>query len=110
MTSGVSGHSRGVLTPQQRSLRSRLGGLTTAARGNVNTAPARAAFDARFYADVPADLPPAERDRRAAAARKLYMAQLAYRSSQTRSKKKAAPALDKPGTALEVRRAAVEPV
>jgi hypothetical protein len=73
------------MTPEQRSLRSRLGGLTTAARGHVNTGPARAAFAERFYQGIPTDLPQPERDRRAAAARRLYMAQLAFRSSRARS-------------------------
>src|SRR6476469_4590042 len=92
------------MTPEQRALRSRLGGLTTLARGHVNTAPARAAFAARFYADIPDDLTPAERDRRAAAARRLYMAQLACRSSRARAKKKACPADN--GPASEDRHAA----
>jgi hypothetical protein len=82
------------MTPEQRSLRSRLGGLTTAARGHVNTAAARAAFAERFYRDIPTDLPQAERDRRAAAARRLHMAQLAFRSSRARSNEKAGPDCD----------------
>jgi hypothetical protein len=53
------------MTPEQRALRSRLGGLTTAARGHVNTGPARRAFLDRFYEGIPDDLPSSERDRRA---------------------------------------------
>jgi hypothetical protein len=68
--------------------------LTTAARGNVNTAPARAAFAERFYLDIPEDLAPPERDRRAAAARRLYFAKLAYRSSLSRSQKRPTPDRD----------------
>ena len=92
------------MTPEQRALRSRLGGLTTAARGHVNTAPARAAFAERFYAGIPADLPQAERDRRAASARRLYMAQLAFRSSRARSKESAGTPNVTSGPALEDRR------
>ena len=94
------------MTPAQRALRSRLGGLTTAARGHVNTAPARAAFAARFYAGIPDDLPPGERDRRAAAAKRLYFARLAYKSALTRTMK-AGP--DRTGPALEARRVTDEP-
>lgn len=82
------------MTPEQRSLRSRLGGLTTAARGHVNTAAAREAFAERFYAGIPDDLPQAERDRQAAAARRLHFTRLAYRSSLSRSKKGAGPDRD----------------
>jgi hypothetical protein len=95
------------LTPEQRALRSRLGGLSTAARGHVNTAPARAAFASRFYADLPDDLAPAERERRAEANKRLYYARLAYKSVRSRSKKKAGPA--DIGPASEVRRATDEP-
>ena len=76
------------MTPAERSLRSRLGGLTTAARGHVNTAPARSAFAARFYDSIPEDVPADERNRRAEAARRLYFARLAYKSARTRSKRK----------------------
>ena len=41
--------------------------------GKTNTAPAREAFAARFYAGIPEDLPQAERDRRAGWARKAYI-------------------------------------
>ena len=99
-----------AITPAQRSLRARLGGLSTAARGHVNTAPARARFAERFYQGIPDDLAPSERDRRAAAARRLYFAQLAYRSSLTRGQRKAAPVTETSGTALpEVRNGAATP-
>lgn len=49
------------MTPEMRSLRARLGAHCCHARGKTNTAPARAAFAARFYEGIPEDLPPAER-------------------------------------------------
>lgn len=82
-----------TFTPEQRVLRARLGGLETAARGHVNTAPARQAFLSRFDALVDPDrvLSPTERARRSEAARKAYMTRLALRSSVSRGKKKAKP-------------------
>lgn len=78
------------LTPEQRSLRARLGGLATASRHDSKklTAPAREAFEKRFLDQVDPDraLPEAERLRRAAAARKLYFADLAFRSARARRK------------------------
>jgi hypothetical protein len=72
--------------PSSRALRSRLGGLTTAARGHVNTEAARAAFASKFYEGLD-DLPDVERERRAAAARKLHFAKLAYASAQARRRR-----------------------
>ena len=60
---------------------------------------ARSAFAERFYADIPADLPQHERDRRAAAAKRLYFARLALKSSRSRSTKKAAPPIVSSGAA-----------
>jgi hypothetical protein len=56
-------------------------------RGLTNTKPARAAFLARFEREVDSEskLSPAERARRAEAARKAYFIRLALRSSQVRS-------------------------
>lgn len=51
---------------------------------------ARAAFDARFYAGIPEDLPAAERDRRAAHARTEYFGRLALASAKSRRAKSAA--------------------
>lgn len=50
------------------------------------TAPARAAFDARFdrQVDPSGVLPPVERARRAASARKAYFLALAQRSAEAR--------------------------
>jgi hypothetical protein len=77
------------LTPEQRTLRARLAAYRLHAAGKTNTAPAREAFAARFYAGIPDDLPQAERDRRAAWARKAYFAELALKSSRARSRKAA---------------------
>lgn len=86
----------------QQALWGRVGGLRTAARHDVReiTAPARAGFEARFYRDVPEELPPCERDRRAAAARRAYFAELTARSVAAR--KKADPDRDS-GSAAEAR-------
>lgn len=60
--------------------RGRLGGLTTASRYSPAeiTAPARAAFRESFTPTDP-ELTPAERDRRAKAARRLFYVRLAQR-------------------------------
>ena len=63
--------------------RGRLGGLTTAARvdSTRHTVPARRSFLDKFQREVDPDgmLPPAERDRRAAAAMRLYFTRLAHK-------------------------------
>jgi hypothetical protein len=58
------------------------------AQGRTNTAPARAAFDAKFVDQVDPErtLPIAERQRRVTAARRAYFARLALASSRARSK------------------------
>ena len=75
----------------QRRQRARLGGLTTAARGTVNTKPSHDSFLARFEREVDPDssLAPEERAKRALAARKAYMGRLALRSSILRARAKA---------------------
>jgi hypothetical protein len=84
----------------------RVGGLRTAARHDVRliTLPARQAFEARFYTGIPEDLPQAERDRRASAARRAYFAEMTARSVTARAaaKKKAGPDRDS-GPANDVR-------
>lgn len=52
----------------------------------ARTAPGRKAFDQRFYDQVDPDrtLPEAERERRAASARKAYFVRLALKSAQAR--------------------------
>ena len=76
------------MSPSQRALRARLGRLTTAARHDPKhyTAPAREAFAKRFENEVDPDraLPDAERQRRAAAARKAYFTRLALKSAKAR--------------------------
>jgi hypothetical protein len=80
------------LSPRDAAMRGRIGGLTTSSRydGAAITTPARAAFEQRWYADIPEDLPPAERERRARAARKAFYTKLARRSAQTRAQRAAA--------------------
>lgn len=51
---------------------------------------ARAAYEARFYAGIPDDLPAAERDRRAAAARRAHYQRLALASVKARRRKASA--------------------
>ena len=72
------------------SLRGRIGAYALHATRDPRetTANARAAFMSRFDAMVDPDgsLAPAERDRRAGAARKAYFAGLAYRSAKARAK------------------------
>jgi hypothetical protein len=74
-----------------RSQRARLGGLSTAARGHVNTRPALAAAEGRFQRQVieqaeaaGEQLAPDELAKRTAAARRLFYARLAYQSAQAR--------------------------
>lgn len=75
------------LTPEQRSLRGRIGASELHAQGKTNTEPARRAFLDRFEREVDPDgvLEPAERSRRAGHARKAYFARLALRSARARA-------------------------
>jgi hypothetical protein len=77
---------------------------------SARTAPARAAFDARFEREVDPDgvLPPAERKRRAAHARKAFFLDLAARSARSRRKKPGKPGT-RNGDAPTARSAAAEP-
>ena len=74
--------------------RARLGGLARAARydGREMTAKATATRRAKFLREVDPDgtLPEAERERRAAAAERFYMARLAYRSHAAQRRNRAA--------------------
>lgn len=77
------------LSPEERVLRARLAAHTSWANTSnpaARTAPARAAFDRRFEDEVDPDrtLPPAERRRRAAHARKAYFQRLALKSARAR--------------------------
>lgn len=78
----------------ERSLRHRLAAHASWAATSdpsARTAPARAAFLDRFAREVDPDgtLPPAERERRAASARKAHFAHLALKSAQVRASRAA---------------------
>ncbi len=77
------------MTPAERKLRARIGGLALAAQQDPReyTAPARRQFLARFENEVDPGrtLPEGERARRAEAARKLYFARLALKSAKSRA-------------------------
>ena len=90
------------LTPEQRSLRARIGAFALHAQGGTSTGAGTAAFLARFEREVDPDgaLAPEERARRAGLARKAYMARLALASSRARSKRRARPDRDS-GRAVE---------
>lgn len=75
--------------PEMRSLVARIAAYSLHAQcpdPSAHTAPARAAFDQRFERQVDPDgiLPPVDRARRAAAARKAYFLKLALKSAQSR--------------------------
>lgn len=76
------------LSPEQRSLRSRIAAHSVHARGRTNTVPARAAFLSKFEREVDPEgiLPLEERAKRAEHARRAYMASLALRSSRARQR------------------------
>lgn len=105
----------------QRVLRSRLGGYATAARhdGRVITERARSTYRDSFTRghecavcpsiELPENLSPAERSRRAQALRQLHYGRLAMRSSQVRSKKKPAPVSETSGAGQEAGGAVTEP-
>lgn len=98
------------MTPALRSLQGRIGAykLHSTHDPRETTANARAAFLARFEAEVDPDgaLPEAERLRRATMARKAYFARLAYHSAVARMKR--APDSSKPD-APGVDRDAIDP-
>lgn len=81
------------LSPEQRSLRSRMAAHALHARVTdpaAHTAPARMAFLDRFAQEADPDgvLAPAERARRAEHLRKAYFTKLAYASSRVRSQRR----------------------
>ncbi len=82
-----------LLSPAERSLRARLAAYTMHARhdSRQTSAPGRAAFLARFEADVDPDsrLDPEERRRRAEHARSAYFTRLALASAAARRAKRA---------------------
>lgn len=76
------------MSPQERSMRARIAAYTLHSKsdGRELTGRARQAFLDRFEraVDPSGTLPPAERCRRAAAARKAYFTSLALKSSRAR--------------------------
>jgi len=81
------------MTPTERVLRARLAAYVLHSTHDPHevTAPARRAFHERFERQVDPDgtLPPAERARRAEAARKAYFTRLALKSAQARRRRAA---------------------
>ena len=77
-----------ALTPEQRSLRTRLAAhkLHSQTDSRQHTESARRAFLARFEDEIDADrqLPEAERKRRAEQAKKAYFLSLAFKSAKAR--------------------------
>jgi hypothetical protein len=77
-----------TMTPGERTLRARMAAYVLHSRYDSRelTAPARRAFNDRFEKEVDPDgtLPPAERQRRAEAAKKAYFTRLALNSAQAR--------------------------
>jgi hypothetical protein len=96
------------LTPEQRSIRARIGGyaLRAARDPDEYTAAGRATFLRGFLEAQPADLPTAERQRRAEAALRARMTALSLKASQSRTaKKRPTPAVQTSGAGTsEVRR------
>lgn len=83
-----------ALTPAQRILRAQIAAHTkwaNTADPSAATAPARTAFLARFERQVDPEgiLPPAERTRRAESAKSAHFARMAFKSAQSRARKKA---------------------
>lgn len=91
---GVQGPHPSGMTPEQMSLRGRLGAHTVHARYDSRqlTAKARKSFLESFEREVDPEgiLPPKERARRAAHARKAYFTKLALKSAQARRNRKVA--------------------
>lgn len=83
-----------MLSPTERSLRGRQGAFRLHATYSAfeTTVAARAAFRGRFETEVDPDgtLPPAERTRRAEAARKAFYTGLALKSATARRQRKEA--------------------
>jgi hypothetical protein len=82
------------MTPEHRSMRGQIASYTSWARTtdrSARTAPARAAARSRFETQVDPDgtMDPAERAKRAEAARKAHFRQMAYKSARARAQRKA---------------------
>ena len=86
----------------------KIGGLTAWSRNDAETmvGPAHRGFAARFerLVDPAGTLEPRERAIRADRARRAHMLTLAAKSAESRRKKKATPAVEKPGAAMEAGR------
>jgi hypothetical protein len=85
----------------ERSQRARIAALTRsaqAASGTAMTAKARSAFWNSFYDQTDPKLPEAERQRQAAAARKLYYTRLSHKAAVAR--RRAASAMQEAETAV----------
>jgi hypothetical protein len=84
------------LTPEQRSQRARIAALTRWANEDptANALRGQAGLLRRFEDQVDPDrtLPEAERNRRAAAARRAHMNSLAFKSAKARKKRATSPA------------------
>lgn len=78
----------GIVTPEQRALRSRAAAFALHAQGGTSTKAGTLAFLARFEREVDPEgiLTPEERSRRATFARKSYMARLALKASRARTR------------------------
>jgi hypothetical protein len=92
-----------VLTSTERKLRARTAAYALHAQGGTNTGPATAASVARFERQVDPDgvLPPKERARRAAWARKSYMTALSLKAHRARNKKTATAVSETSAVAAE---------
>ncbi len=79
-------------TPTERTLHARVAAHESWAQTDdptARTAPARSAFEARFYKGLEG-LPEAERERRAEHRRKAHFAKLALKSAQARRRRREA--------------------
>jgi glutamate synthase domain-containing protein 3 len=79
------------MTPEERKLRAEIAAHTSWANTEdraARTAKARAAFDERFYVGIPDDLAPAEREKRAANARKAYYTQMRLKAATAARKRR----------------------
>lgn len=80
-----------VMTPNEKKMRARLGGLSLSAQRDPReyTKAARSRFMAKFYDEVDADgvLDEREKERRAEAARKAHFTRMALKSGRKRNGK-----------------------
>jgi hypothetical protein len=77
-----------MLSPSERTMRSRIGGYTRWVKETdrtAATAPARRAFVERFFDATDPNLPREIREKQAEAARRAHFTELAYLSARARS-------------------------